>query len=227
MSTSVAQLIDAASRAQWEALESFAQEIYDQRVDPQHREWILLASESVQLHAAILEAVYLVERYHRRWFWRMAEATVTLLHYAVSRLFGLSLPDYSIGICQIKPSAWHRARMGSESGKANPQRTPVQDKFSLRDFMELLSTKGSIFAAAEVLSYELRNVPVRAQPSREVAEALAQNHFGFRSWPDSNWVDLADLLFLVSSVIDERTRLVKTRREYRTERDRLLTRQTR
>lgn len=205
MSTSVAQVAEAASRAQWAALACFARDICDQPLDPRHRRWILLASESFQVHPAILETVYLVERYHRPWFWRMAEATVTLLHYVMSRLFGLPLPDYSIGICQIKPSALHRARMCRSSGKTYPQQTQVRDMFCLRDLMNLLSTRLSIFAAAEVLAYELRNMPDRAGLGREVAEGLAENHFGLGSWPESNWVDLADLLFLVISGIDERS----------------------
>jgi len=205
MSTSVAQVAEAASRAQWAALVGFAQEICDQPVDPQHRAWILLASESFQVHPAILETVYLVERYHRPWFWRMAEATVMLLHYVMSRLLGLPLPDYSIGICQIKPSALHRARMCGRSSNAYPQHTRVRDMFCLRDLMNLLSTRQNIFAAAEVLSYELRNTPVRARLGREVAETLVQNHFGLGSWAESNWVDLADLLFLVISALNERS----------------------
>lgn len=199
--------MDAASRGQWEALEYLAQEICDQRVDPQHRAWILVASSSAEVHPGVLEAVYLVERYHRCCFWRMAEASVTLLHYAVSRLFGLSLPDYSIGISQIKPSAWYRARMGRQRGKTCPQLMRGQDVLSLRDFINLLTAKGNIFAAAEVISYELRDIPVPPKPSREVAEALAENHFGFGSWPESSWVTLADLLFLVTSAIHERSHI--------------------
>jgi len=212
MSASTAQVMRAASRAQWEALEWFAEEICHQRINPQHRAWVLLASESLRVHPAILEAVYLVERYHRRWLWRMGEAIVTLLHYGVSRLFGLSLPDYSIGICQIKPSAWYRAGMDRRSRESHSQIMPVRDAFSLRDFINLLSTKGSIFAAAEVLSYELRNLAILSQPSREVAEALAENHFGIGSWPDSSWVSLADLLFLVTSAIYDRSHLKNTTR---------------
>lgn len=97
--------------------------------------------------------------------------------------------------------------MGRRTGKTYPQLMPLRDMFSLRDFINLLSTKGNIFAAAEVLSYELRNLPVLVQPSREVAEALAENHFGIGSWPDSSWVNLADLLFLVTSAIHERSHL--------------------
>ena len=204
--------IERALHAQWNALDRFAREICDQPVDRQSRAWLHLASESLQVQPVILEAVYLVERYHRRWVWRMAETAVTVVHYAVSRLFDLSPPDYSIGICQIKPSVWYRARAVKHGQMTYSQLKPPRNEFSLRDLINLLSTEGSIFAAAEVLSYEVNNLSIRGQRNREIAELLVENHFGFGSWPDGNWVDLADLLFLVISFINERDHLANATR---------------
>lgn len=174
-----------------------AHRIADQSIDKIHDAWLRSAAAQVGVPYLCLRTVYVFETYHRMWLWRAIENCVAIIQFPIFRMLGLPPPDPSIGICQIRPSAWHRAKNPHLRGSPTTK---------LSDLRALMDDRKNIYAAALVVSRVLERAKSRPLSPALVARLLSREHFGYPDRRSHQALELVLYLMLLSAEKSEQER---------------------
>ena len=179
MEVAIQNIVDFRRLKRLAAVRNHAARIFDVDVPHAHRVWLAESAEAHNLPDGALEVVYLTERYCRRCIWRLGEWIVVWFAW----LFGLLQYswrfDFSVGLCQVRVSAWQTAKGLSQAPK-------------WRELRQLMGPRENIRACALVLSHELS---LEADSTaRALALNLRERHFGFPSMFPGDCVGLGELL---------------------------------